>query len=58
MKQRPLWKPSLRCDHCRTLAPLSAIKAWLMQPVGPTGGRGDGGRVHFICGRCRSLGAQ
>jgi hypothetical protein len=49
------WRPSLRCDVCRKIAPLSAAKAWLMQPVGPTDGRGDGGRIHFLCQDCRAL---
>ncbi len=55
MGRLKFWRPTLRCDRCRKLAPLSATKAWLMQPVGPTDGRGDGGRVHFQCAACRAL---
>ena len=50
-----IWRPTLRCDKCHKVAPLSASKAWLMQPVGPTDGRGDGGRIHFLCRGCRAL---
>ncbi|MCB9791362.1 MAG: hypothetical protein H6741_01430 [Alphaproteobacteria bacterium] len=50
-----LWHPSLRCDACGALHPLQGLKAWVMQPVGPTNGRGDGGRTHFVCRDCRAL---
>ncbi len=50
-----IWTPSLRCDKCRAIKPLSAARAWLLQPVGPTTGRGDGGRTHFVCGQCRLI---
>gem|GEM_PF-2138220 len=50
-----IWMPSLRCDKCRSMRPLSAFKAWVLQPVGPTTGRGDGGRTHFVCGTCRLI---
>ncbi|MED5372790.1 MAG: hypothetical protein VX899_17360 [Myxococcota bacterium] len=55
MSKRVFWRPSLRCDRCKRVAPVDALKAWLFQPVGPTTGRGDGGRVHFVCGRCRAV---
>ena len=50
-----IWIPSVRCDKCRALRPMSALRAWLLQPVGPTTGRGDGGRTHFVCARCRLI---
>ncbi len=50
-----IWKPSVRCDRCRALRPLGAVRAWLLQPVGPTTGRGDGGRTHFVCSRCKII---
>lgn len=51
-----LWAPSWRCDRCRALHPLEGLRAWLYQPVGPTSGRGDGGRTHFVCQACRRAG--
>jgi hypothetical protein len=50
-----IWKPALRCDFCRSIRPVDALKAWIMQPVGPTTGRGDGGRTHYVCGPCRKI---
>lgn len=50
-----LWKPALRCDRCKGFRPVDALKAWVMQPVGPTTGRGDGGRTHYVCRACRAL---
>ncbi|MCB9760879.1 MAG: hypothetical protein H6739_13660 [Alphaproteobacteria bacterium] len=50
-----IWRPSLRCDRCHALRLRDALKAWLMQPVGPTSGRGDGGRTHFVCRDCRAV---
>jgi hypothetical protein len=52
--RRPYWVPSLRCERCRALRPVDALRAWFFQPVGPTTGRGDGGRTHFICRRCQA----
>ncbi len=42
------WTPTLRCVRCGRLALRDGLRAWLMQPVTP-----DGGRVHFECRRCR-----
>ena len=48
MPRDRLWVPTVRCVRCRRVAVLDAVKAWLMQPVTP-----DGGRVHFECQQCR-----
>lgn len=53
VKRSRIYRPTIRCIHCRRIRLFDGIKAWFLQPPWPTSGRGDtAGPLRFICAGC------